>query len=119
MAGWMGLEPAPSGVTVCDRDRPALIDNPHASQTRVNAELARSGIVQPFRPFASFRKKCGTNQAQICQPFLTVREVAAKLRIAPVTVYKICKQGKLAHFRVSNAIRITPSAVKAFIDRTL
>jgi excisionase family DNA binding protein len=37
---------------------------------------------------------------------LTVREVAKLLNVATSTVYKLCAEGKLAHVRVSNAIRI-------------
>ncbi len=44
---------------------------------------------------------------------LTVREVAARLGVCTSTVYKLCNEGKLAHVRVSNAIRVDPSAVEA------
>ena len=39
---------------------------------------------------------------------LTVREAAARLGVCTSTVYKLCAEGKLAHLRVSNAIRIAP-----------
>jgi len=42
---------------------------------------------------------------------LTVREVAKRLRVCPSTVYKLCAEGKLAHVRVSNAIRVLPGEV--------
>jgi excisionase family DNA binding protein len=37
---------------------------------------------------------------------LTVREVAAKLRVSTATVYKLCARGEVEHVRVLNAIRI-------------
>jgi len=43
---------------------------------------------------------------------LTVREVARALNVAPSTVYKLCAEGKLAHVRVSNAIRVHAAALQ-------
>ena len=48
-------------------------------------------------------------------PFLTVREVARRLRVRPVTVYRLCERGELAHLRVSNAIRIRPEDLDAYL----
>jgi excisionase family DNA binding protein len=50
------------------------------------------------------------------QQFLTVREVAKLLNVATSTVYKLCAEGELAHVRVSNAIRVRPSAVEAWLS---
>ena len=47
---------------------------------------------------------------------LTVREVATALRVKCVTVYKLCREGKLAHARVSNAIRVLESVVARYLD---
>lgn len=44
---------------------------------------------------------------------LSVREVAARLGVCTSTVYKLCNGGRLAHVRVSNAIRVEPSALEA------
>src|SRR5205814_6586385 len=46
-------------------------------------------------------------------PLLTVREVAAFLRVSTRTVYTLCDQGRLAHLRVMNAIRVEPAALLA------
>ncbi len=43
---------------------------------------------------------------------LSVREVAASLGVCASTVYKLCDQGKLAHVRVANAIRVLPVEVE-------
>jgi len=46
---------------------------------------------------------------------LSVRQVAKLLGVCPATVYALCDQQKLRHFRVLNAIRIDPAAVKRFL----
>jgi len=46
---------------------------------------------------------------------LTVREVAAHLRVSTRTVYTLCEEGKLAHLRVANAIRVEPAALVALV----
>ena len=48
-------------------------------------------------------------------PLLTVREVAAFLRVSTRTVYTLCDQGRLAHVRVVNAIRVDPAALIALV----
>jgi excisionase family DNA binding protein len=48
---------------------------------------------------------------------LSVRQVAKLLRVCPATVYALCDRGELPHFRVLNAIRIDPKAVKSFLSR--
>jgi excisionase family DNA binding protein len=55
----------------------------------------------------------GGPAAPVPERYLTVREVAKLLHVATSTVYKLCAEGKLAHVRVSNAIRVHPSAVEA------
>jgi len=49
---------------------------------------------------------------------LSVRQVAKLLGVCPATVYALCEQRKLPHFRVLNAIRIDPKAVKRFPARS-
>lgn len=48
---------------------------------------------------------------------LTVREVAERLGVCTATVYSLCERGELAHLRVSNAIRIEPAALDAYLAR--
>jgi len=38
---------------------------------------------------------------------LSVREVAARLSVCTSTVYKLCAEGRLAHVRIANAIRVS------------
>ena len=49
---------------------------------------------------------------------LSVRQVAKLLGVCPATVYALCEQRKLPHFRVLNAIRIDPKAVKRFLSKS-
>jgi len=51
------------------------------------------------------------------RPPLSVRQVAKLLGVCRATVYRLCDRGKLPHFRVLNAIRIDPRAVKRFLAR--
>jgi excisionase family DNA binding protein len=48
---------------------------------------------------------------------LTVREVAERLSVCTATVYRLCERGELPHVRVSNAIRVRPADVDAFLAR--
>ncbi len=48
---------------------------------------------------------------------MAVREVAAALRVKPVTVYNLCAQGKLTHVRVSNAVRVASDAIARYLNQ--
>ncbi len=48
---------------------------------------------------------------------LTVRAVAARLGVSAATVYKLVGQGDLPHARVSNAIRISPVDLAAYMKQ--
>lgn len=48
---------------------------------------------------------------------LTVKDVAAFLRVSTDSVYGLCARGELPHVRVSNAIRIAPADLMEFIVR--
>ncbi len=47
---------------------------------------------------------------------LTVREVAERLAVSTATVYALVERGELPHVRVSNAIRVAPADLAAFIE---
>ena len=49
------------------------------------------------------------------QAFLTVREVAAAVRVCAATVYRMCERGELPHARVANAIRVRATDLQAVI----
>ena len=46
---------------------------------------------------------------------LTVREVAARLKVCTATVYRICERGELPHLRISNALRIPLAALIDYV----
>ena len=52
------------------------------------------------------------------RPLLSVRQVTKLLGVCTATVYRLCEQRGLPHFRILNAIRIDPRAVKRFLART-
>jgi excisionase family DNA binding protein len=45
----------------------------------------------------------------------TVREAAVRIRVSPVTVYRLCAEGKLRHVRVSNALRIAEEDLEGYL----
>jgi len=46
---------------------------------------------------------------------LAVREVAARLGVCTATVYALVERGELPHVRVSNAVRVVPADLEAFV----
>jgi excisionase family DNA binding protein len=48
---------------------------------------------------------------------MTVDEAAERLRVRPVTVYRLCARGALPHLRVSNAIRLRVEDLEDFVHR--
>jgi excisionase family DNA binding protein len=48
---------------------------------------------------------------------LSVAEVARRLGMSTFTIYALCERSELPHVRVSNAIRIAPTDLAAFIAR--
>jgi excisionase family DNA binding protein len=51
-------------------------------------------------------------------PLLTVREVAARLRLSTATVYRLCADGAIKHVRVSNAVRIPAGGLRRFLGES-
>ena len=46
---------------------------------------------------------------------MTVKDVAAYLRVSTAIVYELCARGKLRHVRVLNAIRVRPDDLAEFL----
>jgi excisionase family DNA binding protein len=53
----------------------------------------------------------GVGLGQTRHPLLMVKEVAQRLGVNPATVYKLIADGRLAHVRVLNMIRVAPEAI--------
>ena len=49
--------------------------------------------------------------------FLTVREVAALMRVSTMTVYRLIKSGDLAATRVGRSYRLRETAIDAYLKR--
>jgi excisionase family DNA binding protein len=52
------------------------------------------------------------------EQYLTVREVARRLRVSTATVYKLCARGELVHVRVLNVVRNPATALQARATRS-
>jgi excisionase family DNA binding protein len=97
-----GPQADPHGVV------PGLLASYPLDTTGVDAE-AGSHTVVPVPPDAP---PFGALVVQDFQgPFLTVREVASRLRVSRATVYRLVRSGTFATVRVSNSIRIPASAL--------
>ena len=48
--------------------------------------------------------------------FLTVQALADQLDIAPLTVYRLVKYGKIPAIRIGRSIRFRPAEIDAFLD---
>ena len=49
-------------------------------------------------------------------PFYTVKTLAQRLSVKPLTIYRLVDQGKLPAVRIGRSIRFDPDAVAAFLD---
>ncbi len=50
------------------------------------------------------------------RPLLSVGQAAKFLGVCHATVYRLCARGMLPHFRVSNAVRIDVTDLRAFLE---
>jgi excisionase family DNA binding protein len=83
--------------------------------------LSETVGVRPTRLLSPFPEAFGPTLVQemprraTAVQFLTVREVAARLRVSSATVYRLCAEAKLRHVRVSNALRITEAGLEGYL----
>ena len=72
-----------------------------------------------FDPFATSVLQAavakGAGGSGFRMPLLSAREVAERLRICTATVYRLCERGELGYVRISNAVRIPETALRAFM----
>jgi len=85
--------------------------------------VERSRECPSYTPFGPFPEPFGPTLVQgrhrkaTAVPFLTVGEVAVRLRVTAATVYSLCASGKLQHVRISNSLRIALEDVEPFVRR--
>lgn len=94
--------------------RQALVGISPGRPPRQGFASCRNDWTRPGRRFhgaAGF----GGFSASFAAPLLTVREVAAFLRVSTRTVYAMCAEGRLGHVRVMNAIRLEAAALVALL----
>jgi len=48
--------------------------------------------------------------------FYTVRTLAEKLALTPMTIYRMVDQGKLPAVKIGKSIRFNPQAIDAFLE---
>ena len=113
--GFEGLNHTSQGVS----DGSKLLEN----QIVTHGDLSRAspGIAPNSQPFGAIvvqeiSEAEGRGSATI-GPFLTVREVATRLRVCTATVYDLCETGKLVHVRVNNAIRVRTEDLRRYLRR--
>jgi excisionase family DNA binding protein len=111
-----------SGAHRATRPEPSTAFNPLTS-----LGLGEGESVRNLRPFTRFPEAFGPTLVQGAPrgrlralkvspaPVLNVREAAAKLRVSPATIYRLCAEGKLRHVRVSNALRMTEEDLEGYL----
>jgi excisionase family DNA binding protein len=109
LAGCRGLEPLASGVTVDAswmagaRSDSQVAGNAGSTLERSSPFLQRFGALS--RPLGTSLVQTGAADAGSVR-WVSVRELAAMLRVSTSTVYQAVAAGEIPHVRVSNAIRI-------------
>ena len=116
VAGCTGLEPVASGVTVSEM---GLAVGGRSSQPLAitqgddGRDSSTSLDLGTFpRPRVTPGLQSPIVKSVPAERFLSVRQVAARLGVCTSTIYNLCREGKLLHVRVSNAIRVAPKALE-------
>jgi len=116
LAGWTGLEPAPSGVT---GEEAGLVEGGQESQAvgiSRSCEVAESNPLQQNAAFLqSFAAHLLPGSEEGSRTFLRVCDVANRLGVSRSSVYELCAHGELRHVRVMNCIRVAQSDLIDFL----
>jgi excisionase family DNA binding protein len=98
---WLTIDNEGSGIHEVNHSNPSKASQTLAAETKIFAALVlhASGLHAVGSPDA----------------LLTVRDVAAILRVSRDTVYTLCTNGELPHIRVLNAIRISAHDLEDFV----
>ena len=92
-----------------------------ASQPYENAGGDLAAAVHPLAPDGSLATPHGAPVVRKSETvvgagrLLTVREVADRLAVCTATIYALCERSEIRHVRISNAIRVHPGDLEAFI----
>ena len=89
-----------------------------ASQAVATTRSADDAPFQPTPPEASFSKHFASPLLPDFSASLTVKEVAARLRVCAATIYRLCTTGELPHFRVGATIRIRDADLARYCCKT-
>jgi excisionase family DNA binding protein len=120
-----GLGPATLGLGTREKTSQGVAGDSKRSQIRQVAEdgpsRASPRIAPNSQPFGALvvqaSPEAGGSGSGLIGPYLTAREVAARLRVCTATVYRLCDAGELMHVRVSNAVRVGEGDLRAFLQR--
>lgn len=120
---------APSRIRTCGpriRSSENSICRPYQNLSTVedfSAFLAKQ-IPGLFKDSIFFEKICCIFAARIsktvpgtARKLLSVRQVAERIGVSAPLVYRAIERGELAHVRVSNAIRVAPADLDAYVAR--
>lgn len=88
-------------------------------ESRPEGALVRQNSLNSTRqgPYGVQESERRLRVVDAAREVLTVREVAALLRVSTATIYALVENGELIHFRVSNAIRFERTSVERFIAK--
>ena len=121
-----GVEPSTYGL----RGQAESLSPPHtATQARAITTSGRRPTLTPTLPGAPsttgrvapvWPQSTGVRLRVLdggVRNLLSVRQVAERLSVSTATVYRLAERGELPHLRLSNAVRVAPADLEAFIDR--
>ena len=118
-----GIEPATPGLEGLEKASQCVAGGSKSLQIQRVAEGAFSRAspenAPDSRSFGAIvvqAERAGGSGSAI-GPYLTVREVAARLHVCTATVYSLCESGGLAHARLNNAIRIGEADLRRYLEK--
>lgn len=66
--------------------------------------------------YVRYRNVSSNGSRRCKEPMMTVKEVAAELKMSTRFVYKLCGQGALEHLKLGGRIRIAADAVAQYVE---
>ena len=93
----------------------------HASPilTKSGTPVTPAGKPAPFRAEGSVHTMAENTPGDMSEAhFLTIAEVAAKMRVSKMTVYRLVHGGELPAVRVGRAFRVTEDDVNEYLRKS-